>query len=85
VAVRIWRWKGFAPIVHISKEISMFALILVTGLHAFAGVAVAFAAGVAAGYAFRGKENAALKAAGAAVGQAAASASSTISAEVKKL
>jgi len=42
----------------------MFALILVTGLHAFAGAVAFFAAGVAVGYAFRGKEHAAIVAAG---------------------
>lgn len=50
----------------------MLALILVTGAHAFSFVAAAFAAGVAVGYAFRGKEHAVIVAAGQDVGKVVA-------------
>jgi hypothetical protein len=59
----------------------MFAVILVTGAHAFGFVVAAFAAGVAVGYGFRGKEHAAIQAVGADV----AKTGGVLSAEVKKL
>lgn len=49
----------------------MFALILVTGFHAFAGGAGAFVLGAVAGYAFRGKIHGGITAAGAEVGKVA--------------